>query len=112
MIVRVTDATGQPVANKTVNWTLLQSATPGVAPFFFDTTVTDGNGVTVNPINQTSQTGSIAYPFLQSNVQASADGISTVFTVTQALSTATDRQTPLVFVRLDSPAVGSNIQGT
>ena len=112
MIVRVTDATGQPVANKTVNWTLLPSATPGVAPFFFDTTVTDGNGVTVNPINQTSQTGSIAYPFLQSNVQASADGINTVFTVTQALSTASDRQTPLVFVRLDSPAVGSNIQGT
>jgi len=112
LVVKVTDASGQPIINQTVNWTALQSTHPGALPFFFDTTPTDGNGIATNNLSATYQIGSVGNPILQYKIQASIGGVSTVFTETQALTTVDDRQTPLVGAVLVAPDVGSVLSGT
>src|SRR5690349_20832693 len=74
LVVQVLDGNGQPLANKTVNWTLISSQGP--IPNFGAQTSTDGNGVTANFFQQPNQPGSFAQEYLQSVVQASADGAS------------------------------------
>jgi uncharacterized protein (TIGR03437 family) len=100
MVVKVTDATGNPIAGKTVNWQLV--STIGVLPSFDTATFTDSNGLSAARIFQTPIGGSALIPFLQSVISATVDGVSVNFTETQALATlSTNSQ--IVFTRLDAP---------
>jgi uncharacterized protein (TIGR03437 family) len=112
MVVRVTDASGQPIGNKTVNWNI--SSAQGPLPFlnFGSTTQTDGNGITSNIITQTSQAGSFAQTFLQTTVVASADSASATFTETQGLSLLTNNQLQFINAILTSPQQGTTLTGT
>jgi uncharacterized protein (TIGR03437 family) len=110
MVVKVTDAAGQPIANKAVSWTLVQSQGP--LPFFPDQTFTDGNGVASAFINQTSQAGSFAQQYLQNVIQASTDSVSALFYETQGLSDSQNHQLQFINARLDSPAIGVILTGT
>ncbi len=83
MVVKVTDASGNPIAGKTVNWGLISSI--GTLPSIDLTSVTDSNGIAYSRIYQGVQSGSGAQPFLQSVISATADLVSVNFTETQAL---------------------------
>jgi len=110
LVVKVTDASGQPIANKTVNWTLL--STQGPQPFFAPSTTTDGNGIATNFFTQVSQPGSFAQEYLQNVLQAQADGVVANFTETQGLSDINNHQLQFINARLDSPTLGNTLQGT
>jgi len=112
MAVKVTDAAGTPIPNKTVNWTLTSSQGP--LPFFASQTATDGNGVTFNFVTQPSQSGSFAQEYLQSVIQASADAATANFYLTQGLSATSTNQASLQFVnaKVISPDPGTSLQGT
>lgn len=109
MVVKVTDAGGKPIPNKTVNWTI-----QGVASFLRsgDTTQTDANGITSNTLNQSSTTGSLAQGFIQTTVTASADNVSAAFTETQALSDPAANILNLVEASVTSPPQGTTLTGT
>jgi len=109
LVVRVTDAAGQPIGNKSVTWTLISSQGP--VPFFANQTVTDGNGVTSTFVSQTSQAGSFAQQYLQSVIQASTDSVSALFYETQGLSSSTNAELQFINARLDSPAIGTSLTG-
>jgi len=110
MVVKVTDAAGKPIANKTVNWNIT-GYPPGVSPILTQTaTTTDANGVTSSSIVQTSQTGSATLGFLQSTIQASADTISATFYETMALTD--NSQTPFVLAKVLDPPQGTTLTGT
>ena len=87
MVVRVTDASGKPIAGKTVSWQLT-SITPGTAqPAFDPTTVTDSNGLSISRLANTAFGGGTAItPFLQSVITASVDAASANFTETVGLT--------------------------
>jgi uncharacterized protein (TIGR03437 family) len=84
MVVKVTDASGNPISGKTVNWQ--QVSFNGGQPVFNSTTTTDVNGLSLNLLSQGFQFGSIGMPFLQSVISATADTASATFTETQALT--------------------------
>ena len=111
MVVKVTDANGSPIANKTVNWGLISSF--GTLPNFPASTTTDANGLSVCPISQSGQTGTVQTPFLQSVIQATADNASATFTETVALNDGVNNQ--LVYAQFTSSpngaAVGYTISG-
>ncbi len=60
MVVKVTDASGNPIAGKTVNWQ--QVSFNGGQPVFNATTTTDVNGLSLNLLSQGFQFGSIGMP--------------------------------------------------
>jgi uncharacterized protein (TIGR03437 family) len=110
MVVKVLDANGLPIPNKTVNWTLVSSQGP--LPSFGGQSFTDGTGVASTFFNQAFQPGSQAARFLQSVVQASADGATVNFTETMALTDPNANNIPLVFAKLQAPDQGVVLSGT
>jgi uncharacterized protein (TIGR03437 family) len=109
LVVRVTDANGQPIINKTVNWNLISSQGP--LPFFLSTSTTDGNGIATTFLSQTSQAGSLAQPYLQTTITATADAAAATFTETQGLSDAANHSLQYVLARLDAPPIGTTLEG-
>ncbi|MCX6628565.1 MAG: hypothetical protein NTW28_13140 [Candidatus Solibacter sp.] len=107
MVVKVTDASGNPIAGKTVNWQLVSSI--GTLPAFDTVTFTDSNGLSASRLFQGVQGGSAQQPFLQSVINAWVDGASVNFTGTQALSDAFFN-VQIVFSRLDAP-IGTPLTG-
>ena len=100
MVVKVTDANGNPISGKTVNWSLIHADL--VLPSFSPTSVTDRNGIALTSLFQANgQVGSPQVPFLQSVISATADGASATFYETQALADNFSQQ--IVSTRLDSP---------
>jgi uncharacterized protein (TIGR03437 family) len=112
LVVRVVDANGNPITNKQVDWTLISSM--GALPSFFPQTFTDGSGIATNNLFQSTQPGSIGFPFLQTVLTASADGVSATFIETQglALPSSQGTQTQLIFAAVNSPIAGTNFTGT
>jgi uncharacterized protein (TIGR03437 family) len=84
LVVKVTDASGNPIAGKTVNWTVTSSLGP--APFVPDFTITDNNGLSIATLNQAGgQIGSAQFPILKATIVATVDGQIATFNETQAL---------------------------
>jgi uncharacterized protein (TIGR03437 family) len=110
LLVKVTDASGNPIPNKSVTWSLVSYQGP--LPFFATDTITDGNGIASTFFTQASQAGSFAQEYLQSVIQASSDGVTALFTETQGLSDVNNHQLQFINARLDSPAQGVTLQGT
>jgi uncharacterized protein (TIGR03437 family) len=83
MVVKVTDANGNPIAGKNVNWVQGSSSfTLSFEPF----STTNSNGLAFSRLFPgLSQGGSSVTPFLQSVIKASADAASISFTETVAL---------------------------
>jgi hypothetical protein len=81
MVIRVVDSSGQPIGNKQVDWTLVSSQ--GGVPNFVSQTFTDGGGIATNQLSQFPQAGSVGFPFLQTVLNATADGAVATFTETQ-----------------------------
>src|ERR1035438_1174669 len=86
MVIKVTDASGNPIPNKTINWGLITSI--GTLPNFPPTTVTDVNGQSVCPLAQGGQPVDFLNSrfFLTSVIQASADNATANFTETVGLN--------------------------
>ncbi len=103
MVVKVTDANGAPVPNKTINWGVVSSY--GTLPSFPSFTMTDANGMSVCPLAQGGQTGTTQTPFLQSVIQATADSAYANFTETVALNDNFSNQ--LVFSLFTSSPSGA-----
>jgi uncharacterized protein (TIGR03437 family) len=103
MVVKVTDANGNPIPNKTINWGLI--STFGTFPSFPAFTVTDANGMSVATLAQNGQTGTFQTPFLQSVIQATADSASATFTETVALNDTNAQQ--LAFAQFTSSPCGN-----
>jgi len=83
MVVKVTDATGKPIANKEVDW----NATSLNGNVRTTTTFTDSTGTATNYFDQTAAlTAPLGFGFVQSTITATADGIVATFTETQSLS--------------------------
>lgn len=112
MVVKVTDAAGQPIANKTVNWNITFSQGPLPVLSFGNSTTTDGTGVTSNIMVQTSQAGSFAQTYLQSTIVASADNAAATFTETQGLSSSSNAQLQFINAEVNSPAQGTTLTGS
>jgi uncharacterized protein (TIGR03437 family) len=113
LVVKALDAQGNPIPNKEVDWSLVSAIGPAAS--FQIQTFTDGTGSAVNYIQIPSQPGTIGFPFFQSVLNATADGMTATFTETQALAlpgTGSSNTTPLVFAAVQSPAVGSTFSGT
>jgi uncharacterized protein (TIGR03437 family) len=113
LVVRVVDATGAPIGNKEVDWNLVSSQ--GSVPSFFAQTFTDGSGIATNNFFQQSQPGNPGFPFLQSVLTATSDGVSVTFYETQGLALPSGdntTRTQLVFASVQSPATGSSFVGT
>ena len=98
LVVKVTDASGQPIANKTVSWQISSGPFATVTP----TSVTNSKGDAFATFNPSFTTGSVTNPFVQNTVLAVADNVSATFTLTSALFDNVN-STQLVFSRLDSP---------
>jgi uncharacterized protein (TIGR03437 family) len=102
MVVRVSDANGNPIAGKTVNWALV-SSNSGLPPSFAASSTTDGNGLAYSiPSQNANQGGSAFQPVLQSVISATADNASVSFTETVAL-TDTNSGNLVVTSRFDGP---------
>jgi uncharacterized protein (TIGR03437 family) len=103
MVVKVSDANGNPIAGKTVNWGLISSY--GFLPSFDTTSVTNSSGIALSRLYQgVLQSGNAFQAFLQTVIGASADAASVNFTETQALiDTSTGNNSQIVFSRLDGP---------
>ena len=112
MVVKVTDASGAPIANKTVNWNITNSS--GSVPQFTlgNTTQTDATGITSNKIVQATQTGSFLTPFLQSTIVASADNASATFTETLGLTDPQNTNLRFIQAAVTSPPQGTPLSGT
>jgi uncharacterized protein (TIGR03437 family) len=86
MVVKVTDANGNPIAGKTVNWTL-KSFMGGSLPSFDAVSTTNSEGLAFSrPIQNAGQFGSSLQAFLQSVITATADNAFADFTETIALT--------------------------
>ena len=107
MVVKVTDASGKPIANTNVNWQTISSN--GTLLQFDTLTATDGNGLSESRLYAgAAQVGSVLTPFLQNVISATVDsGVSVNFTETVGL-TASGIQ--LVNTRLDAP-IGTPLTG-
>ena len=111
MVVKVSDANGNPIAGKTVNWGLVSSGAAGPPPTFDITSVTDGNGLAFSrPTAFGLASGNAITPFLQTVINAMADTASVSFTITQAL---TDSQSSAQFIStsLEAPPIGTVLTG-
>ena len=110
MVVKVSDASGNPIAGKTVNW-LLVSQSGSIAPSFDTSTITDKNGLSVSRlISGGSQGGTALQPFVQSVIMASVDSASATFTETAAL-TDSNFGNQLVSTRLVAPDPSTPLTG-
>jgi uncharacterized protein (TIGR03437 family) len=114
MVVKVTDASGNPIGGKTVYWNQVPPFSGGVVPSFDTITTTSSNGLSVARLYQGVQVGSVLQPFLQSVISATVDAVSVNFTETQALSDANGSLqvndtlvNPLVFGTLVTGPAGS-----
>ncbi|MEO8595058.1 MAG: Ig-like domain-containing protein [Candidatus Solibacter sp.] len=108
MVVKVTDISGNPIAGKTVNWSL--QSTIGIVPVFDTSTVTNSSGIAIAQLFQANgAVGSPQLPFLQSVISANVDGLGINFTETQALADNFSQQ--IVFTRLDAPTGGAVLTG-
>jgi uncharacterized protein (TIGR03437 family) len=106
MVVKVTDVSGKPIANKTVNWQTISSN--GTLLQFDTLTATDGNGLSESRLYAgAAQVGSVLTPFLQNVINATVDSVGVNFTETVGL-TASGIQ--LVNTRLDAP-IGTPLTG-
>jgi uncharacterized protein (TIGR03437 family) len=106
MVVKVTDVSGKPIANKTVNWQTISSN--GTLLQFDTLTATDGNGLSESRLYAgAAQVGSVLTPFLQNVINATVDSVGVNFTETVGL-TASGIQ--LVNTRLDAP-IGTVLTG-
>src|ERR1035441_2485691 len=86
MVVQVTDANGNPIAGKTVNWSL-KSFMGGSLPSFDAVSTTNSEGLAFSrPIQNAGQFGSSLQAFLQSVITATADNAFADFTETIALT--------------------------
>ena len=86
MVVRVTDASGNPVPNATVNWSITGGDFSG--SLRSQTTVTDNSGITSNFFDLNSffgTTGTATNAFSQTTIVASIGNAAATFTETQAL---------------------------
>jgi uncharacterized protein (TIGR03437 family) len=86
MVVKVTDANGNPVPNATVNWTITAGDFSG--SLRNQTTTTDSNGITSNNYDLLSfigVTGTSSFAFSPTTIVASTGNVSATFTETQAL---------------------------
>jgi len=108
MVVRVTDASGKPIAGKTVTWNVV-SITGNILPNIDVQTLTDSNGYAVSRLFQNATGGSSFQPFLQSVINASADAASANFTETVALTDPVFA-TQIVFSQKLSP-IGTPLSG-
>ncbi|MCU1236738.1 MAG: Ig domain protein group 1 domain protein, partial [Candidatus Solibacter sp.] len=106
LVVKVTDSSGAPIAGKTVNWQITFAT--GATPFIDPSSVTNSNGIAYAHYFQGFQAGVFGTAYLQSTVLATADGVSTTFYETQALTSNSAGGTNLQLVasRLDSPTDG------
>ena len=111
MVLKVTDAGGRPIPNKTVNWVVTSSFGQVASLNLGPTTVTDANGITSNTVNQSSLPGSGLQGFLQTTVTASADNANVSFTETQALTDSTNHFKQFVLAAVTSPAQGTILTG-
>jgi uncharacterized protein (TIGR03437 family) len=104
MVVKVTDANGNPIPNKSINWGLISSI--GTLPSFSPFTTTDVNGISICPLAESGGlTGTFQTPFLQSVIQATADSASATFTETVELNDQFANQ--LAFAQFTSSASGN-----
>jgi uncharacterized protein (TIGR03437 family) len=111
MVVKVTDANGNPIAGETVTWGLVSSAGGGFPPSFDITSVTNNNGLAFSRPNALAfQNGNAKAPFLQTVINAMADTASVNFTITQAL-TLNNSGAELISTSLDAPAIGTVLTG-
>ena len=111
MVVKVSDANGNPIAGKTVNWGLVSSSAGGFPPTFDITSVTNNNGLAFSRPNALSfQGGTAVTPFVQTVINAMADTAAVNFTITQAL-TDSNSGAQLILTRLDAPAPGTVLTG-
>jgi uncharacterized protein (TIGR03437 family) len=111
MVVKVIDANGNPIAGKTVNWTV-KSFMGGSQPSFDAVSTTNSDGLAFSRVSQNAlQFGSTLHPFLQSVITATADNAFADFTETIAL---TDPVGGGLFysASLDAPPVGTPLTGT
>jgi uncharacterized protein (TIGR03437 family) len=109
MVVKVTDASGNPIAGKTINWQL--TTFPGGSPPQFDaTTFTDSTGIAFSRLYQSTTSGSLGNPFVQFVINATVDGLSTSFTETQALTQASN-SLQIVIAKLVAPDYGTVLGG-
>src|ERR1017187_384696 len=89
MVVKVTGANGNPIAGKTVNWTL-KSFMGGSQPSFDAVSTTNSDGLAFSRVSQNAlQFGTTLLPFLQSVITATADNALANFTETIALTDPT-----------------------
>ncbi len=112
MVVKVTDANGHPIANKTVNWSVTLSLGQLSTLNSGATTQTDANGIASNTISQASLAGSALQGYLQTTVVAQADNASATFTETQALTGATNHLIQFVEAFVVAPLQGITLTGT
>ena len=107
MVVKVTDASGNPIGGKTVNWSLVSSI--GTLPAFDTVCTTNSSGICAARLYQGVQGGTATMPFLQSVINASVDAVSLNFTETQGLTDITFNQ-QIVFDTLTT-AWGTQLTG-
>jgi uncharacterized protein (TIGR03437 family) len=110
MVVKVTDANGNPITGKTVNWTL-KSFMGGSQPSFDAVSTTNNDGLAFSRVSQNAlQFGSVLQPFLQSVITATADTALADFTETLALTDAVGGSL-FYSASLDAP-IGTPLTGT
>jgi uncharacterized protein (TIGR03437 family) len=105
--VRVTDASGNPIANTIVTWTLAA----GNAGLLTTQTFTDNNGISQNQLSPAATIGSFGQPFIQNTLVASAGNVSTNVYLTQAFADPFFFN-PFVSAQLVTPSSGAQFNGT
>jgi uncharacterized protein (TIGR03437 family) len=112
MVVKVSDANGNPIAGKTVTWGLVSSSGGGFPPSFANTSVTNPNGLAFSRPNALlSPSGNAVTPFLQTVISAMADTASVSFTITQALTDTSSSNAEFIFPQLVAPPAGTVLTG-
>jgi uncharacterized protein (TIGR03437 family) len=89
MVVRVTDAVGNPVQGTTVTWAITSGGFQGTLAN--TATLTDSNGISsATFFPGFPQQGSAFQSFLQTTISATAGSVATTFTLTQGLQDPTN----------------------
>jgi uncharacterized protein (TIGR03437 family) len=101
LVVRVTDASGIPIANHTVNWSVNSLA----GHIRFATTTTDSTGTTSNNFDQVAVlSATFGTGDIQAIISVTSDSASATFFETQSLSNSSNPAINLVEGRMISPA--------
>lgn len=110
LVVSVKDASGAPIANATVLWTVTSGQGTIAGGLNTTTTTTDTNGQTSVVFSQPAFAITFGLTYLQSTVTATSGVSSVTFFETTSLN---DPQTavPLVTTQLLSPPVGTTLTG-